>query len=254
MKSIAENRPNFRAYSSDLELNSTSVSLSAVETNHLINVMRARPGNLVALFNGSGLEALGEIATLRKSCQISIHKTWETHRDKPEIVLAQGLPKGKTMDSVVRKCCELGVNRIIPLKTENSEFQLTGRREQSKIEKWKSAAIEGCKQSCNSFVPKIETPISLDEFISFDVQGNLYVGAIHPIARPISSFAFDFKNLNKGSEMIYIIVGPEGDFSKLEYESLDKIGASFYSLGPLVLKVVTAVTVSVFSFKSFLSE
>ena len=74
----------------------------------------------------------------------------------PDIHLYFSVLKNKQMNFLIEKVCEIGVKKIIPIKTEFSEnFNLN-------INRLKKIAIEAVEQSDGIFVPEIEkvTPLT----------------------------------------------------------------------------------------------
>lgn len=255
MKDIAHNRPKYRIYCPELDQNSKLITISESESKYLTKVLRAKEGAVVSIFNGKGAEAKGKLLYSNfKSAEIAITEFQQSHKSKFEVILVQALPKAKTMESIIRHCCELGISEIIPLKTQNSEVQIDDRKEQSKINKWRLTTIEGCKQSCNPFLPQISEIVSLNQFISQHGDDLLLTGAIHPKSQKIPFITKEIAGrFHPLPNKIFVLIGPEGDFSKDEYDMLEKSNSYFFSLGSLILKVDTAATVSLFSIKNLLT-
>jgi 16S rRNA (uracil1498-N3)-methyltransferase len=252
MKEVAVNRPKYRCFAPELEEESQFIDLSIDESHHLIKVLRAAPQEKVSLFNGKGLEAIGVLLnTSPKKVNLKIERISKNKRPIPEIVLVQAIPKGKTMDTVIRQSCELGVTKIVPLITDHTEIRVDEKREIAKLQKWRQIAIEACKQACNSFVPVVLEPMRFMDFILGLSNEYVFVGAIHEKSVPaLNAIEQLSTNWSKETDPIYIMIGPEGDFSKAEYEKMDKQEFIFFSLGRFVLKVDTATIVSLFTIRA----
>ena len=121
---------------------------------------------------------------------------------------------------------------------------LEGDDAKAKAEKWQHVAIEAMKQCGNPWLPKVDAPVSLKAFVSraekFDlcIVGCLLPGSSHP-RHWVEKFRAEQQRLPKS---IGIWIGPEGDFSDVEYEGITSSGALPITLGPLVLRVETAAT------------
>jgi len=74
------------------------------------------------------------------------------------VLFRSALPKGGTMDDIVRKATEIGAARIVPLASERTQVHLDADRSDKKIEKWAHAALEAAKQCGNPWLPEI-TPV-----------------------------------------------------------------------------------------------
>ena len=72
------------------------------------------------------------------------------------ITLGQALPKGPSMDAIVRKATELGTAAIIPLESERTEVHLDGERSDKKTAKWQTAALEAAKNDLKKGQERID--------------------------------------------------------------------------------------------------
>ncbi|TXT17464.1 MAG: hypothetical protein FD138_4576, partial [Planctomycetota bacterium] len=137
-----------------------TVELDGAESHHLLHVLRAKVGDRIGLFNGRGEEAIAELVNHRKrSAELRITDCWTTPNESGELVLATALPKGDRARWLVEKATELGVTRIIPLRTVRSVVEPG----EGKIDKLTQAAIAACKQSGRSRLPQIESLMSLSD-------------------------------------------------------------------------------------------
>ena len=83
--------------------------LTGSEVHHLAGVMRAKVGDEITLFDGSGSEFTGRIDSLKKDrCELAILQKRE-HSREPGIAIAAGiaLPKGERQKWLVEKLTEL---------------------------------------------------------------------------------------------------------------------------------------------------
>src|SRR5712691_11012374 len=120
-----------------------TVELDGPEAHHLLHVLRAKIGDRLGLFNGDGDEALVEIVRIRKrSAELHIVETWTTPAEPRQLILAVALPKGDRARWLIEKATELGVARIIPLRTARSVVE----PREGKIDKLEQSVIEACKQ------------------------------------------------------------------------------------------------------------
>ena len=193
------------------------IVLNKEESHHLLSVLRVKCGELVSVFDGQG----GEWMCTYDSAQhglalLKIEKYNKTQKPKRQITLIQAMPKGKVMDQIIRQATEIGISRIIPLKTERTELKLDEVRSRRRVERWKQVTIEASKQANNSFLPII-SPISSikDALVGMDDSLKL-VASLQPGAQSVSTYMDKALGGN-----IICCVGPEGDFSAAEYQLLD---------------------------------
>lgn len=226
---------------------SASLVLAAAETHHLVNVNRARVGDPVVAFDGSGREWACVLDRVdgRKIAVLRVVSMAERAAPRCALILGQGLPKGGTMDDIVRQATELGAAVIAPLATTRSELHLDAERAEKKIEKWRVAAIEAAKQCGNPFLPRIDPVQSTAAFLASgpgrDAELKL-VASLHPGARSLRETLADFRAAHGGRapHTAAWLIGPEGDLTGEEVAAALAAGWTPVSLGPLVLRCDTA--------------
>ncbi|MFN5656317.1 MAG: RsmE family RNA methyltransferase, partial [Verrucomicrobiota bacterium] len=156
----------------------------------------------------------------------------------PAIYVAQGMPKGGTMDDLVRICCEAGAAGVIPLETARCAVKLDADRARTRRERWQQQAVEACKQSGHPWRAEIAAPVRFREWIErlpAMVDGELRLtGSLEFDAEPVAHLDF-----TKASKVIWLI-GPEGDLTSEEYASARAAGFRPVVLGPTVLRAENA--------------
>src|SRR5580700_10870211 len=137
----------------------TVVQLPPDTAAHLVKVLRARNGDEIILFNGSGREFPGSIETGRGSrVAAQIGQGLEVDRESPlAITLVQCVPRGDRMDFIVQKATELGVARIVPVLSQRSVVRLDAAQAQSKANHWRAVTVSACEQCGRNRLPIIET-------------------------------------------------------------------------------------------------
>jgi 16S rRNA (uracil1498-N3)-methyltransferase len=217
------------------------VQLSDAESHHLVLVRRAKAGEAVTILDGRGHTATGRLVKAdSRRALVDIDNIRTMPRTCAPLWLAQAMPLGKTMDTIVQKAAELGAERIIPLCTERSELRMDAERTAHKLEKWRQAAVEAVKQCGNPFLPAIDSPMTIAELVRLPL----------PTARAVCSLEADARAwlpfITTSDTRIGLVtaIGPEGDFTPAEYAALREAGFAPVSLGPLVLRSDTAAIVS----------
>lgn len=235
--------PDFRAYAPAAAATATEIRLTPEESHHLVTVNRCGRGDPVTAFDGHGREWLTECTDPSKSA--AVLRVKESRQAKPlphEITLGQALPKGSTMDDIVRQATEIGTARIVPLLSERTQVHLDGDRAEKKIEKWCTIAIEAAKQCGNPWLPEITAIQNLATFIpsakDYDLKlvASLHGGAAS-LKKSLAHYAA--KHGHPPRKMLWL-VGPEGDFSPAEMTAAITAGFQPVTLGPLVLRSDTA--------------
>jgi 16S rRNA (uracil1498-N3)-methyltransferase len=234
---------DFRAYCSPPEKEPTEIRLSPEESHHLVIVNRAKKGDTVVAFDGRGGEWICELASDAKSG--ATLKVRFTQKIKPlpyEITLGQALPKGQFMDAIVRKATEIGASRIAPLESERTQVHLDGERQDKKIEKWQTAALEAAKQCGNAWLPEV---LPLQKAASFVEASQAYdlklIASLQPGAKSLKTVLGQYKtNTGRVPKKVLWLIGPEGDFTPAELSLAQSNGFEPITLGPLVLRCETA--------------
>jgi 16S rRNA (uracil1498-N3)-methyltransferase len=165
----------------------------------------------------------------------------EIHQHAPppvQMTLAQGVIKGQRMDLLLQKTAELGIAAIIPLACEHAVVKMDGKRAEKQHARWSRILLNAMKQSGNPWLPRLEAPLSVADYVQRSAALRLY-GALDRDAEPLA-VAVE-RSLKGGSNpRVDIVIGPEGDFSKSEYEALRSSGAVAVDLGDCVLRSETA--------------
>ena len=235
--------PDFRVYCMPPSREPAEILLDETEAHHLVSVNRAREGDTVVAFDGSGHEWICELAAIgKREARLKVRFPQKIKPLPYAITLGQALPKGKYMDAIVRKATEIGVAGIVPLVSERTEVQLEGDRKENKIEKWRTAAIEAAKQCGNAFLPEIQPVQRATDFMENSKGYDLkLIASLQPGAKSLKSTLARFRE-EKGRlpQKVLWLVGPEGDFTPAEMSISKNTGFEPITLGPLVLRCETA--------------
>ncbi len=204
---------------------------------HLLQVLRARPGQALVLFNGEGGEFHGELVSASKrEARVHLVDFDPVDRESPlDLALAQGVARGTHMDLALQKATELGVRRILPLVCRRSV--LPPHQVEKKMAHWQGVIIAACEQSGRTRLPELAPPRPLD------IHAEALAGAreiqallLHPGEQPAAALL----DTLDAKRPIQLLIGPEGGFDAAERERLRAAGARALGLGPRVLRTETA--------------
>ncbi|MEO8496758.1 MAG: RsmE family RNA methyltransferase, partial [Planctomycetota bacterium] len=133
-----------RRFFVDLPIADEAAVLTGQEAQHLSKVMRAKVGDELILFDGSGAEFTARVAKIgRSEVDLSIIERCEVDRELPfRLVIGVALPKGDRQRWLVEKLVELGVAELVPLVTIRSVAQPSGNA----LERLQRAVVEASKQ------------------------------------------------------------------------------------------------------------
>lgn len=207
------------------------------EAKHAAQVLRLRRGDRIAVFDGCGRSAPAEVLEVSKAeVRLALGEPRVRPPLRPEIQLAQAVPKGKTMDLVVQKAVELGVGSIQPLITRHTVVQVDGDDAPRKAAKWQRVALEACKQCGQDLLPEVAAPREFADWLPA-ADGDLrIIASLVPGARPLR----EILRAAATPRRVTLLVGPEGDFSAEEGKAALAAGFLPASLGSIVLRAETA--------------
>lgn len=229
--------PRIHCFEPNLSLDQTEALLDCGESHHLVRVLRAKPGDRVVLLNGQGLVAEGVLKEASsRAAFVRITQVQEFNLESPSLKLALGMPKSKTVDTIVRQATELGVAGIHFFKSQRSEVTPKILGSKDKLEKCNRVAVEACKQSGNPFLPVINLGGHLNSWMEgFSESG------VHFMAHPKNIVEVSgFSELAAGQKIVWLLVGPEGGLTDCETALALERGFRPVNLGSIVLRVETA--------------
>lgn len=209
------------------------VVLPEDEAHHLQSVLRAQAGDEIVAVDGEGGWHRVRIDHLAPDQVVGTIQ--ETRHDvgEPDVHVTVGmglLTKRSRFETFVEKAVELGVGRIVPLRTRHTEPETLRR------ERIRSVMVAALKQCRRSRLPALAEPQSLDavfDATEADVRLLCDGGPDHP---PLLSTVGD---LPDGARVL-VLVGPEGGFVPEEVEQAEAVGCTPVSLGARRLRAETA--------------
>src|SRR4030042_2681490 len=224
------------------------ISITDEKARYLISVLRCRKGDDLVIFDGKGnCYRTTILKTARREVIADVIKKFPCDTESHiNITLVQGLLKGEKMDMVIQKRTELGVKKIIPVVTERSQL-----RDTKKIARWRKIAEEASRQSGRSVVPIIYETIEFKNFLTDHDPQYRFLGFIFyekdvmKLSEAIEILKTHinppFPPLAKGGKgELFVVIGPEGGFTKEEVNIAKERGLLIISLGKRILRAETA--------------
>lgn len=211
------------------------------EHHHLARVLRLKRGERVRIFNEKKEVFLAIIEKVESERTI-LHLEGQIDSEKIEVpvTVAQAFLKAKMMDWLIGKMTELRIARIIPLITRRTMARIEGHSDH-KIKRWKRIALEAAKQSQTSFIPEINAPLKLKDFILSCQEEKKYFLSEHEgeLLRDILRREFQAHSCQRPVS-VAVCVGPEGGWTKEEEELLQSYAFLPVSLGKRIYRAETA--------------
>jgi 16S rRNA (uracil1498-N3)-methyltransferase len=211
------------------------VELDNEEFHHLAHVLRKQVGDRIALFDGCGRSAIGQIESLgRRGVQVRVEPPVSCDSESnPVLTLATAVPKGDRAKWLIEKLTELNVDIWTPLQTARGIVDPRLPR----LEKFQHSVIAACKQCGRNRLLKVHPPHTLQEWLMREQQHGAILIA-DPQGEPINQA---LERLTWGPSLrLAAAVGPEGGLSLEELELARQAGAVCVSLGSNILRIETA--------------
>ncbi len=211
---------------------------------HIVQVLRHKVGDFIALFDGHGNEYEAEIMTLSPGrVQVSILRQIAAEGEAPiQIIVAQGFLKEKKMDLVVRQLSEIGAAHWIPFPAGRSVAVPNKKRILHRKERWEKIAVESAKQCGRNRVLTIDPTPSFEQLLNKCSDCEIRILFYEKEPRCFDAALVE-TNIRQGSK-IAIILGPEGGFDPQEIQTARDNGFVTAGLGPRILRAETAPIVA----------
>ncbi len=208
---------------------------------HIIKVMRSKPGEKILFLDENKIQ----YETILKNIESDYFTCNIISRYKSNRVLninlyaAQSVLNSDAQISAVQKATELGVKGIFPLCTDNCSVKKSVI--ESKIDKWQKIAFESVKQCERADIPKVYNLTNLEELT--DKFEQIIVFAESDTDR--NFFEYLKENPIDKTKDILIIIGPEGGFSRAEFDYFNRKNLPLITLGNLIYRADTALTAAI---------
>ncbi len=206
--------------------------LNEEETRHCAKVLRKNKGDNIFITDGQGNMYEAEIlAVEKKNTFLKIIDKKYDH-GKRNYYLHVAIAPTKNIDRFewfLEKATEIGIDEITPIISKNSE------RKVIKPERLEKIIESAMKQSFKAYKPKLNNLQKLSDFLKIDshIKDKFIAHCYHAESKFLGEL------VKKESETL-VLVGPEGDFTKDEVFSAEKIGYISASLGESRLRTETS--------------
>ncbi len=222
-----------------------SATLLGDTAGHLARVLRAEPGQLYELSDGTSLwlariESVGLLNRGENRVEFSLVEQLESVEPALQLTLLLSIIKFDHFEWALEKATELGATEIIPLAAERTDKALVAAAEKRHA-RWDRILHESAQQSRRLAPPKLAA--SLRPAKAFESQSNSDASKIllseKPDAPPLRTL------LQQGSgadtKTAAFAIGPEGGWTDAELASARGAHFAEASLGNLILRTETAV-------------
>jgi len=209
----------------------SEVTLQGDQAAHLAKVLRAKPGQVVTLFDGKGNEFAAEVISAgRKAVRLRADAgRFLPRMPRLPLTIASAVPKGHRMDHLIELCAAYGVSRLAPIDTERSVASARNASD-AKRERWERIVVETAKQCGRNVLMEIN-PMDLDDVLQAPGQGELrLVAAPGGVGRSV-------REALPAQKAVLALIGPEGGLAD---EELNRALAAKFQpvgLGEAILRI-----------------
>lgn len=229
-----------RFYATRIE--STQAWMEGRTARHLIDVLRAKPGQLYDVA-WSGRAWLGRIATVgRDRVSFDLLEELEQATAGLQLELAPAIVKFDSFEWMLEKATELGVTRIHPLITRRTEVRLA-EAAAKRSERWQRLLIDATQQSRRNAPPELMQSRTLQGFLQQEKQQEEESGALRLIASELGGaepLRYRTETISTPPQRCLVLIGPEGGWTEDEIAAAHAAGFLPISLGPRILRAETA--------------
>jgi 16S rRNA (uracil1498-N3)-methyltransferase len=216
--------------------------------HHLGRVLRAQPGQLYELSDGSKVW-LGRIENVsRDSVEFSLVEEIPAYHPSLQATLLLSVVKFDSFEWALEKATELGVSRIVPLAAARSEKALFAAAAK-RAERWKKLLLEASQQSRRVQLPILKALTKPEVAVPMYKEGLRVFLSEAPDAKPLREVLG-----NEQAKSAVLAIGPEGGWTDAELAAARAAQFQDVSLGKLILRTETAVVVSLAALNFALSD
>jgi 16S rRNA (uracil1498-N3)-methyltransferase len=225
-----------RAWHEAVSGEGAEVTLDDEQSHHVVQVLRLRRGDALAVFDGRGREWDAELLDARRGgARIRVGSEKVDPVEAPiALTLFQGLCRPDRMEWVVQKATELGAHAIRPIATRRSEC---GSPSAERLDRWRRIAREAARQSGRRIVPQVTEVEPIPAPCASPTYALIVL--LPDAGAPLAVLLSDPAPPAAG-----ILVGPEGGLDPEEVAALEEGGFRGARLGPRTLRTETAGVVA----------
>lgn len=251
------------------------IEIQGPDARHIREVLRMAIGETLTVCDGARVDLQCLIEAFQGEKVVLQIQDRSRNETEPSFraMLYQGLPKGDKFDTIIQKCVELGIDRIVPVACERSIVKITAADVPKKCQRWNRIAQEAAKQCGRGRIPEVTAPVRFAEAVD-QAAAVISAGAVVFIPyegereKGLRRFLESTLTKDERSEAsvsaevqanaereqaggfgpdsgrtdpdIRFFIGPEGGFSPGEINSATAAGIQTVSLGRRILRTETA--------------
>ncbi|MEG1887370.1 MAG: RsmE family RNA methyltransferase [Oscillospiraceae bacterium] len=214
----------------------TNLFIDGADAMHIVKSLRMKVGEALTICDGCGTDYICEIINIQNGRVDLKLLSGSPNSSEPTVsaTLFQCLTKNDGMDLIVRDAVQLGITAIVPVLSSRCVSRPDEKSLAKKLARWQTIADESAGQSGRGILPKVQNLISFGDCCAqmknFDAPLFFY---------ELSGSEMS-ESINRTTGTAALVIGPEGGFDSSEAEQIIKSGGVATTLGPRILRAVTA--------------
>jgi 16S rRNA (uracil1498-N3)-methyltransferase len=224
-----------------------SAVLEGDTAHHLGHVLRAQKDQLYELSDGRSAWLARVDTIARDRIEFTLLEPLPASKRAADITLLLSIVKFDAFEEALEKATELGVSQIIPLSAARSEKNLVAAAAK-RSERWRKILLESSQQSRRLRVPNLVATAKPAPAFAEQAAGRQKFCVLFserpdaPALRKILPGNPSVQPADPANPLVLAIaIGPEGGWTDEEFAAARSSGFHEASLGPLILRVETAV-------------
>jgi 16S rRNA (uracil1498-N3)-methyltransferase len=206
--------------------------------HHLGRVLRAQPGQLYELSDGTNVW-LGRIESVdRNKVNFKLLEELQAFHSTLSTTLLLSVVKFDAFEWALEKATELGVSQVVPLAAARSEKGLLAAV-LKRSERWKKILMESSQQSRRVQIPALQSLVTPQAAFHHYAEGLRLMLSESQEAPSLGRVLLD-----RQARTVVLAIGPEGGWTEEEFAVARDAGFFEASLGKLILRTETAVIAS----------
>ena len=211
--------------------------LTGEQAHHLARVLRAQPGQLYELSDGSEVW-LGRVAGVsRDRIEFALMEKFTQTAAEPRLVLLAALIKFDRWERLLEKGTELGVTEVVPLAAARTLKRLV-QAAPARSTRWQKILLNASQQARRAAPPKL---LSISRATEAFAQVDAQVRILLSEARESPLLRMVLREFPSPLQSVALAIGPEGGWTEEEREVARAAGFQEASLGGNILRAETAV-------------
>jgi 16S rRNA (uracil1498-N3)-methyltransferase len=216
------------------------VAVLPKEAARHLKVLRPKSGEKIELFDGAGRSRVFRCGATASAPLVADGEITLSPKSPFGITLFACVTKGSRWDWTIEKAVELGVGRIVPVISDRCIVRIDRGERTAKRERWQRIAEDAARQSDAKWLPEICEAVDFGESLNLVRECACFVGAlVEPLPEHLLAAVQRRLEEDASASSFALYVGPEGDFTPAELQSLLAIAVPT-TFGPTILRAETA--------------